>query len=101
MSYFEDDKQNHPESFHICTYVTVAHNFCRVLRRLISLNQIWLPLALMLQNRESMSKMLSDWRGTNVEQICSEVAFGIKRPEFRDVMLSCKYSQLLLELAYI
>jgi len=46
----------------------------------------------MLQNRESMSKMLSDWRGTNVEQICSEVAFGIKRPEFRDVMLSCKYS---------
>jgi len=48
-----------------------------------------------------MSKMLSDWRGTNVEQICSEVAFGIKRPEFRDVMLSRKYNYLLLELAYI
>ena len=92
MLYFANDKYSHPESFYICVYVTVAHSFCRVLRRLISLNQIWLPLALMLQNRESMSKMLSDWRGTNVEQICSEVAFGIKRPEFRDVMLSCKYS---------
>lgn len=73
-------------------YVSVAHHFCRVLRRLISLNQIWLSVAVLLQNADSISKMLSDWRSTNVEQICSEVAFGIKRPESRHVMLTCEYN---------
>ncbi|PSN56072.1 hypothetical protein C0J52_05872, partial [Blattella germanica] len=66
----------------------VAHHFCRILRRLISLNQIWLSVALLLQNADSISKMLADWRGTNVEQICSEVAFGIKWPETRHIMFS-------------
>lgn len=73
-------------------YVTVAHHFCRVLRRLISLNEIWLSVAELLKNKDSFSKMLADWRGTDVEQICSEVAFGIKWPESRHVMMSCEYN---------
>jgi hypothetical protein len=73
-------------------YVTVAHHLCRVLRRLISLNQIWLSVAVLLQKKDSISMMLSDWRSTNAEQICSEVAFGIKRPESKHVMLTCEYN---------
>ncbi|XP_033607921.1 transcription factor RFX4-like [Cryptotermes secundus] len=83
----------------LCTIKrNLAHHFCRVLRRLISLNKIWDSLVGLLQNADSISKMLSDWRRTNVEEICSEVAFGIKRPESRHVMLTLfKEFEYLLE----
>ncbi|KDR21264.1 Transcription factor RFX4 [Zootermopsis nevadensis] len=83
----------------LCTIKrNLAHHFCRVLRRLISLNEIWLSVAELLKNKDSFSKMLADWRGTDVEQICSEVAFGIKWPESRHVMMSLfKEFEYLLE----
>ncbi|KAJ9574001.1 hypothetical protein L9F63_008598, partial [Diploptera punctata] len=83
----------------LCTVKrNLAHHFCRILRRLISLNQIWLSVAVLLQNTDSITKMLADWRGTNVEQICSEVAFGVKWPETRHVMFSLfKEFEYLLE----
>ncbi|XP_069693695.1 transcription factor RFX4-like [Periplaneta americana] len=83
----------------LCTVKrNLAHHFCRVLRRLISLHQIWLSVALLLQNSDSIARMLVDWRGTNVEQICSEVAFGMKWPETKHVMLSLfKEFEYLLE----